>query len=65
MKFEHQYDANSTKITVEVPKGADIHEVMEAFYGFLVCCTFHHNSIQRGLQGLTETLDESLKTDQD
>jgi predicted dienelactone hydrolase len=65
MKFEHQYDANSAKVTVEVPKNADIHEVMEAFYGFLVCCTYHPKTIQGGLQELTETLDESLKIDQD
>lgn len=65
MKLEHQYDANSRKITVEIPKDADIHEVMDAFYAFLIGCTYHPKSIEKGLQGLVEKLDELAEKTED
>ncbi len=50
MKFEHQYDSTSPKISIELDRDANVHEVVETFVSFLKACTFGEQIIIEGLE---------------
>jgi len=60
MKFEHQYDPTSPKITVEVSNDATVDEAMEAFTDFLLAVGYTPDSID---ECLVELGTESIVTE--
>lgn len=47
MRFEHQYDETTSKITMELDRDADLDEVRDEFRIFLFACGFAQSSIDK------------------
>jgi len=63
MKFEHQYDESSPKITVEVDKDSPFPELLDAFVSFSTAITYSKDTIEGCIKDLADSYDTECYID--